>query len=404
MNRVLAVVFVSLVALAGCTGAPPGGPGTQTATPPPLEEVQFPNGTADDGIEAGVLTDTHQRTLQAAGTFAVTTSQLQRTARGSVEQSVAARIDAERNAFSGRTAQGNRRSDFYASNGTGFTRQRGEGGDSYGRITAEASAEAITDQLAVRPIQGALQQLRFRATGTDRLGGEVVIRFESTGLNTSPNGTDPASSLDPNSSATLAVSESGVVKAADVRLIRKSGGATNLSVRISEVGSATVERPDWVDSAESETTPVPTTPEVSISATQTNATLETAAGTVTAPVVTFQHEGGQAVTRSTLQVRVVTEGRPVPGYDVTALSAPGGRLESTAPLAGNGSIVAGDSIRVVHTVPQQYHDSIRLDPAAGTLTAGNGTVTDGRLSSGDQVLLIWSGGQRSSVLASYQVT
>lgn len=407
------LLLVAIVALAGCAGGPINGTvtptGEPTATPPPVEEAPFPTGASADGVNETQVAEGHRAALHDAGSYSMT-SNFTTVVRGQTSSlNITVRVDFADNAAIGASTirrQGEEQENrIYARNGTGFLRITSQNSTEYNRLTGNTSAHALTDQLSGNTIRDVLQRFEFAATATERRDGEVLIIYKSTAVTGGGTGEGslPAGSLSNNSSATVVIDQSGVVRGLSVGAIFQSGPRAHLSLSHSKVGTATVERPDWADRAESETTPVPTTPEVQIETSQKNATIETANGTVTAPVVTLRHAGGDAVERSKLEVMVFTDGRQAAGYDVNSLAVPDGQLESTDPLNGTGSLEAGRSIRIVHVVPKEHHDSIRLDPASGTLTAGDGAITDGRLASGDSISLVWTGKQRPRVIATYEV-
>lgn len=441
MKRLALCLILSMAMLTGCLGDPLVGAGSETNGPTPsskvsstastpapsINQVSYPEGASVDGLTPKTIKRTHHDGLKEAGNYSIhfesSSVGPNSTSTVSMEGEVSLRQDIVNYTAHSDLHHQNSTYDVYNREGTGFERSRGGEKISYSRTPRNTSAQYVTTLTSTHIVGGLITRYNFTATETETEDGTVLINYQSTGINNSAVGTGifGTAEFTNNSSANLTIDEFGIVRTVSARASTESGYKLTVSMNVSDIGETTVTKPAWIGTAESKTTPLhstqktPTTPsepertpvpgpDIDLDWEQETRILETEAGNISTKVITFSHQAGDLVDRGNLHVEVKRANGPtLQGYDVEALRVPNGRLEAVDPLSGHGELGPSDTIRVVHVVPPEHQDSMRLSSENGTITAGDGAVSDGGIHQGDAVKVIWSHEENSQALAVYVV-
>jgi hypothetical protein len=256
-SLLLAVLVVS----AGCnafTGDEPTAEETVTPAPVPTDGADYPPGVASDGVVASVVTETHERRMNDVnytflsqqrvvgdnGTMWVTNRSRQ---IANDDGAYAGRIDHRVNEFPlGRFAEpieywGNE--SVYASR-----RVLSEQTEFYGWQRTDQTANLTSLPLIERTLAATELSVVDRPAG---------VRLVGTSLREPDKLPSPPYLREPrNVSLTVAVTDRGVIErwrlAYDATLANRTVRVTR-DARLTDIGSTTVRRPDWVGQARAET-------------------------------------------------------------------------------------------------------------------------------------------------------
>ena len=254
------LLLAALVVLAGCnafTGSEPTVEETVTPAPVPTDGPDYPPGIADNGVVASVVTETHERRMSGAnytfvsqqrvvgdnGTMWVTNRTRQ---IANDEGAYAGRIDHQVNEFPlGRFAEpieywGNE--SVYASR-----RVLSERTEFYGWQRTDQTANLTSLPLIERTLAATELSVVDRPDG---------VRLVGISLRNPDRLPSPAYLTEPrNVSLTVSVTDEGVIErwrlAYDATLANRTVRVTR-DARLTDIGSTTVRRPDWVDQARAE--------------------------------------------------------------------------------------------------------------------------------------------------------
>jgi len=236
----LAAVLVVAVTTAGCVGMPASGP------------------PYDTPIDAQTIASDHQAALDEAGSYTITanTSVSLGGANSAGESTVVARIDEtnQRANFSTTTAFGP--ISVYVDDDTLYQRI----GDTDAQYQVQQRSVNVSS-IGSPDVAGTVSNYSFVANGSTTLNGDTVWRYEAnaTGENASlPQNigqTFGASTVD----VTLYVRQDGLVvrQVTNTTIVDDSDqqlGSWRSTITYSEVGSTTVEEPDWLSEARNATT------------------------------------------------------------------------------------------------------------------------------------------------------
>lgn len=241
-------VLAALLVLAGCSGGPTDGDGG-AATPTPSGPVYELPSSGD------TLADGHDTALRSAGSFTAETNVTSRDeAAGQVVSIVAtSAVDRDTGAVLMHADVGGAEQTVYVDpSGEAYQRATAGGSTSYQRLEAAPDITALYE-LPVAPL---VDESTLAYVGRDEVDGVAVAVYEVTDLESllTPSGVGSTGSVDAGSvesfDVRLAVSADGVVRLFDYHVVVDIDGSTqSMTVRITyrDVGSTTVERPDWVD-------------------------------------------------------------------------------------------------------------------------------------------------------------
>lgn len=272
MNRrpVAAVALVVLVALAGCGGSGGIDTGTESPSPdgtdaptatasptptPSFDDVTKPPGVSEDGLtDREALLDAHASALDGK---AVTVD---------VDFRLTVDGDGQNASLRGKVTpdddQGWMRVTTTDGTGTYYT----EGGTTYEKVVVDDSTSyGTTDQVSAIPetprfgadarLRDALWNANWTFDQVVQRDGERLLRFEATRV-TLPSQVDvDRENASTSTDGVLLVDEDGVVRHVEINASVETDEQTveyGLSVSFSDVGSTTIQRPDWVDRAEEE--------------------------------------------------------------------------------------------------------------------------------------------------------
>jgi hypothetical protein len=419
--RLIVSLVIAVICMAGCIAAPFPGPSQTGSSPPiptpqpvdggsyqtgpPVEEAPYPQGASDTGFNASKFAEGHTSRLQSANSYTLEFRNSKLTYDGwRTATSLDLRVNIEANEVTGKRDQlygeRRRRDDIYVSDRTSFRKNLSGNSPKYGLLQGTYTSNQLTNKSIELAVYVTLARFNFTATQTMHRDGNVLIKYESTGIDGAKWADTPAS----NSTATIVIDESGIVRQLYSEAKWKSGAKIITSIKISDPGATNVGRPAWVDTAENEVTPNPRSPPNALfEAEQRTETLETSRGQISVTVVEFVLAGGDAVDPSSLEISVQSEGEVLTGYDLKSLQVPNGQLESASPFPDSDELEDGDKIRVVHVVPPDHQNSIRIDPDKGTVIAGGGEISNGGLRESHEVRLLWTHGQRTATVAEYEI-
>ena len=256
MQRSLAVgLVVALAVLAGCGGVASDGSG-QTLTPAPVPTAQqFPPGVTAEGVSASALVAAHQNRLLATN-FTATVERRVVDANGTVARSQRRhRVAAGGEPYFGRYNRtflrfGIRRpvdSVAYWSGTDGFAVRFD--GDGTSTLDWSRDRDRSLDVDGSRQLRRLLDV--FSTTTVERRADRVVLTATgASDLSALPGPTYVGDRR--NASARIEVGRDGLVTdwrvAYDARFDDRPVRVVT-TVRLSEVGTTTVPRPDWVDAA-----------------------------------------------------------------------------------------------------------------------------------------------------------
>jgi len=282
----LSLLLVGCVVLAGCGGAPTGSTPTGTmsgetttgtATASPTQTVTMTETTDDEAaLEATTLTDRHRsalrdRSYEARFSFSV---DLPNGTAGIAERRIVDRasglaLDNRTTTLTDANSTSSHVRTRFTTLGNGTTYER-LGGTDYATVYSDTDG----DGTSTTPIDasdlggsvvGAAASVDWTRAGTETVDGVTVTRYEATGpesVRQFREATDFGESAlnrvetAETASATLLVDEDSVVRQFSLTLAGTTDGqatTVTLDVAFSNVGSATVDPPAWLNDAKQNT-------------------------------------------------------------------------------------------------------------------------------------------------------
>lgn len=255
----IACLLALTVALAGCQfggsgtdvrGLPDGDTETPTATatPDPFDGASPPPGVSEgDVTDVDVLLDAHTSALE--GTSSTVDVSFHLTVDGT-GQNVSIR---------GKSVPGNDRGwmEIELQDGVG-TYYTEDGTTHYREIVNESVRYGTTDDVSAIPerprfgaderIRTAVESAEWAPVGTSKHDGRTLVEFRATAVD--PPDVNTSGNATVSSEGRLVVDTDGVVHHVTVSTTVENERGTvryGLSVALSEVGSTTVDRPEWFD-------------------------------------------------------------------------------------------------------------------------------------------------------------
>lgn len=250
-RRALQLIAVScLVALAGCSGALPGGAGEAT-----LEDASYPEGVSDNGTDLDALSNAHAEALNESSlTLTLDVTQNSSTANQSMSMNAAVGPDRD-----------NVRINVSGADQTMATYTTAE--KRYLRIatgdsTDYRAAERTNERLKLLPASysgtsyldrfGGQVQANFTPTDVREVDGTTLIVLQADGSNVSaPEGTNIT-----DYNATILVDEQGVIHQFEATAQTEQddiSARSSVTMTISDVNETTVTEPAWLDDAKNQT-------------------------------------------------------------------------------------------------------------------------------------------------------
>ena len=257
------VALVALLVLAGCSGAADGGPasggadGASAGAGAQDDATPTPSGPVYELPSSGdALAGAHDAALQSAGSFTAETNVTSRDdATGQVISIVAtSAVDRDTGAvlMHADVGSGVEQTVYVAPSGEAYQRASASGSVAYQRLEA---APDVTSLYRL-PVASLVDESTLAYVGRDEVDGVPVAVYEVTDLESlvSPAGVGSTGAAGAESiqsfDVRLAVSADGLVRLLDYHVVVDLDGETrSMAMRIEyrDVGSTTVERPDWVD-------------------------------------------------------------------------------------------------------------------------------------------------------------
>ncbi|MFC3476653.1 DUF7537 family lipoprotein [Halobacterium litoreum] len=248
-RRFLAVAVAFLTVLAGCSGALSGSPGDGGADSPELAEQSWSDG---ESVDFDALITEHRAVVSNATSVerhAVVSSGGQ----GETTVSFAANRDTERAFLSISSSVRNRTQiqETFVADGQLYAKSGTAENPQYANQSFDQNFSRFVDQQTVLTVNGTIiEQWDFAYQGYE--DGAFVFEADSV----TPDPDAPEGGLDvanvTETSATLRVTERGVVRELSVSATLERNGETTEILSVAEYGGlneTTVETPDWVDEA-----------------------------------------------------------------------------------------------------------------------------------------------------------
>lgn len=262
-KAILVVAVAALAILAGCTGG--NGPGTatpannSTATPADGQSIEP---VAE--LNASYLNNNTEAAVEDGGSYTSETAYYLyvNTTRGESESwtNSTQRVDFESDQGAREATQAflgdqptTTTQNVYTANGTTYQRLNSSLGMSYDVQTGDGGT--------VRPVNlTSFQQnytfltssFAYEANGTETVDGTTTVRYSSTNLTDDSYFVSSEDATVSDASSTLYVDDDGVVRRASISYnvtATTGSSATDLTISLTDIGSTTVEEPDWIDDA-----------------------------------------------------------------------------------------------------------------------------------------------------------
>lgn len=264
----LAVALATVVTLSGCGFLGGGGGGG--------DQVAADYVAADGSVNGTALGQAHTDRLRSAETFTSRTNVTVTSDRGRFRIARTVRVDREADAALEAatltvTRDGNTSTidaDTYTEGETTYRRVKFSSAErsqtSYQDENSGASSVNTTSAM-LADLPGNAADANWTRNGTTRVEGVRTARLEASGVDNfggfrpSEAGNTSLGSLEPNLtslSGVMLVSDDGVIRRLTIEGEGTQGGQSvtiTAKFRITSVGSTTVERPSWYDTAEEET-------------------------------------------------------------------------------------------------------------------------------------------------------
>lgn len=252
----VAVVLVVLVVTAGCFG---GGatdtPVTETTGAPdtpagPFDGVSQPPGIDDSGVtDADALLSAHESAL--AGESTTVSMSFTLTVNGTGQNvSLQGKVlpDGDRGWMRVTFPDGT--GTYYTADDSTYYRERVNGTTSYGTTSQVSAIPAEPRFGADQRIRTALAAAEWEPVGTVERDGRTLVELRATSVDPPDVNTSGDTTVD--SSGRLLVDGEGVVHYVVVETTVENDRGTveyAIEVRLADVGSTTLEEPDWIDRA-----------------------------------------------------------------------------------------------------------------------------------------------------------
>lgn len=253
-----ATLLVLTVLLAGCQL---GGPGTDadvstadgngTATEGPFGDASLPPGVDESGVsDVDALMAAHSSTMN--GTSATVDIGFHLTVNESGRNvSLLAKETPGGDRGWLRADLANGVGTYYTADGTTYYREVVDGRASYGTTDGVSAIPERPRFGADERIRTAIESAEWTPVGTVGRDGQTVLEFRA--ISVDPPNVNATENATVSSSGRLLVDSDGVVHHVEVETTVEQDGETvryGITVSLSDVGSTTIERPDWVDNAE----------------------------------------------------------------------------------------------------------------------------------------------------------
>lgn len=249
--------LVLLLVLSGCAGLFSGGTSTETGGANPQNGAGF---TYPAGFDENGVTDSqsairgHTQGILDYESFTFTYRATVETPNRTVKVKVTQTVDTTERRALWVTSVGPRERTQYYANGTVYVRTEVPGSNtSYFSRQRPLQLERVSGKRFVAPI---ISNASYGEATTVEADGEQLVQYESSALTTTRGlfGENVSRTDVSEFSATLRVGSDGVVRGAEYEAtVDRPTGERSLTVvtEVSNVNSTTVERPGWVDKAES---------------------------------------------------------------------------------------------------------------------------------------------------------
>jgi len=257
-------LFVALsVLLAGCfggsatgTASPDGVATTATPTPSPTETpVRFGGEAPPPGVDGSGVTDVDALLSAHADALA------DRSATVSISFRLTVDGSGRNVSLAGKTLPGADRGwlqvrfadgvgTYYTEDGTTYARERVNGTTNYGTTTDVSAVPERPRFGADERVRSAIEAAEWEPVGTVERDGRTLFEFRATEVD--PPNVDTSGDTAVGSSGRLLVDGQGVVHLVAVSTTVENDRGTveyGITVRLTDVGTTTVEEPDWIDRA-----------------------------------------------------------------------------------------------------------------------------------------------------------
>ncbi|RRJ28061.1 DUF7537 family lipoprotein [Halocatena pleomorpha] len=246
---VLAVVLV--VGLTGCSGLSPFGSGTA-----------YPDGYNESGItDPETAANQHSKALSEYDSY---TYKMNVSSSKDVEMNFTIRID-EANKQSIADITANRkeqeviRMEMYQENNTTYEKTQMPLLGTIYNTSEESFSSFQENQTNTTDMNGWFANASFEGAGTVTRNGETLYRYNATDVDNPETYTDLTQSATIDSvetfNATILVDKEGILRSLTFDITATSFGKTqkmSSEIRITDIGSTAVNKPDWIETAKSQ--------------------------------------------------------------------------------------------------------------------------------------------------------
>jgi len=259
----LVVAVAALAVTAGCTG------GTDPATATPGNNSTTPDGPALEPmaqLDGAELTDATSAAVESAGSYTSHTESVF-SLNTSLRQSrtltnTTTRVDLDARHGSRTTTQtvavptqATNSAVVYTDGNTSYRRVNTSQGVDYATQTGAGSQIVPVNTTAYGQNYTVLtDSFEYEANGTATVAGTTTVRYTSTNLTDTSYFVGNSNATISNATSTMYVDADNVVRRASLSYtIEGTGGSsqTDLTITLTDIGSTTVEEPDWLSDAQS---------------------------------------------------------------------------------------------------------------------------------------------------------
>lgn len=271
LGKLLVIAGVAvLVGLAGCNT---GGNGTPTATgtddattdtaPEPLEEIdgeQLTNATAATIEEAGSYTLSQSGSFESSGPQGESSTDSNSTTRVDFEAERGIRETSQ--TFTNANQTRELETSVYTDGDTSYRQRNSSQGVQYASQTGDGTGLSAIRTVNVTSFPqnytAVTDGFEWEANGTETIDGTPTVRYTSTNVSDSSTFVGVENVTVRNASSTLYVDSDNVIRRASLEYTVEDNSTTysiETTVTLTDIGSTTVEEPDWLSEAQATETP-----------------------------------------------------------------------------------------------------------------------------------------------------
>ncbi|MFB6123085.1 MAG: hypothetical protein ABEJ78_06475 [Haloferacaceae archaeon] len=249
MRTLVPLAVAALLLLAGCGG----GAAPSTATPAPTAETPSAPGPADvagvndTAVDASALVEGHRAALTNRS-LTLDVVAVDNDTRTTLTE----RVESGGRPLLVRSASGNRSRTTYVANGTTYERLTRGNESSYRSANRTGASAYPASYTGSRIVWQYMSTATYRPNGTTVENGTGLLALSATAADLNESALAAANVTVDTFRSTAYVDDAGVVRKFTYRVEGTRDGvpfSQTLRVRVTDVGSTDVPRPDWLDRA-----------------------------------------------------------------------------------------------------------------------------------------------------------